>query len=238
MGLFTSSRTSRSQRKAQAKAIKAREKLSARLSARVLRKDLRARLRQERTLAKKARRSEQKAALLAAKTAKETNRVALKVAKAEVAKAKAQAEAAAAGTSITPKKVKRFLSLARLAAPVVVPLAYRASTVIREQLTEYRANKMGVPLAELNKFSGHGAALSARIAGARRSLQTLAATRDNTAETKRFVATMNERLTDLAAAVSAAEHMPAARRRAAHQAISRELAGIDADLLARLGVRP
>ncbi|MDT7738610.1 MAG: hypothetical protein QOK09_1979, partial [Mycobacterium sp.] len=37
-------------------------------------------------------------------------------------------------------------------------------------------------------------------------------------------------------AVTAAENMPAARRRGAHAAISRQLDEIDADLMARLGL--
>lgn len=56
------------------------------------------------------------------------------------------------------------------------------------------------------------------------------------AETKQFVAAITSRLTDLSAAVTAAENMPANQRRAAHTAISNQLDGIDADLMARLGV--
>ena len=47
---------------------------------------------------------------------------------------------------------------------------------------------------------------------------------------------MTERLTDLSAAVTAAENMPTSNRRAAHAAIAQQLDGIDADLMARLGV--
>ena len=50
------------------------------------------------------------------------------------------------------------------------------------------------------------------------------------------MAAITQRLTDLSAAVTAAEHMPAARRRAAHTAIEDQLDGVDADLMARLGV--
>lgn len=57
------------------------------------------------------------------------------------------------------------------------------------------------------------------------------------AETQRFAAAIRERLGDLSTAVRAAEQMPQARRKAAHQAISSELDGVEADLLARLGVR-
>jgi Family of unknown function (DUF6474) len=47
---------------------------------------------------------------------------------------------------------------------------------------------------------------------------------------------MTERLSDLSAAVTAAENMPASRRRSAHAAITSQLDGIDADLMARLGL--
>jgi hypothetical protein len=56
------------------------------------------------------------------------------------------------------------------------------------------------------------------------------------AETKQFVAAITERLGDLSAAVTAAEHMPVPRRRTAHAAIAEQLDGIDADLMARLGL--
>ena len=48
--------------------------------------------------------------------------------------------------------------------------------------------------------------------------------------------TAGSRLDDLGTAITASESMPPARRRPAHQAIARELDGIDADLLNRLGV--
>jgi hypothetical protein len=47
---------------------------------------------------------------------------------------------------------------------------------------------------------------------------------------------MTDRLTDLSAAVTAAEKMPTANRRTAHNSVSQQLDGIDADLMARLGV--
>ncbi|WP_231975380.1 DUF6474 family protein, partial [Mycobacterium sp. E1715] len=51
-----------------------------------------------------------------------------------------------------------------------------------------------------------------------------------------FASAITERLTDLSAAVTAAENMPATRRRAAHAAIAAQLDGIEADLMARLGL--
>jgi len=67
-------------------------------------------------------------------------------------------------------------------------------------------------------------------------LRQVADKKPKDAETKQFVAAMTERLTDLSAAVTAAEHMPTANRRTAHNAVSQQLDGVDADLMARLGV--
>ena len=47
---------------------------------------------------------------------------------------------------------------------------------------------------------------------------------------------MTDKLSDLSAAVTAAENMPVSRRKAAHAAITEQLDGVDADLMARLGV--
>ncbi|WP_020106451.1 DUF6474 family protein [Nocardia sp. 348MFTsu5.1] len=231
MGLFKSGRTSRAQRKAQAKALKAKAKLEARLEDKSGRKFVKDELKQQRKLAEKSLKSRSKSEKNAAKLAKETNSTNLKI-------AKANAKAVADGKLLSPVRVKRYLSVAKILSPVLVPLAYRASTAAREQINRIQADRFGVPVTELNKYSGHGAALSARIAGANESLQTLTAKHPADAETKTFTTIMNQRLSDLSTAVSAAETMPASRRRRAHTAISRELEAIDADLLARLGVRP
>lgn len=65
-----------------------------------------------------------------------------------------------------------------------------------------------MPLSQLGQFSGQGGELSARIAGAERTLSTVAQKAPKDAETKKFVEAMTGRLTDLSAAVAAAENMP------------------------------
>lgn len=231
MGLFSSGRKSRAQRKAEAKALKAKAKLEARLEDKSGRKDAKAERKQQRKLAKKSLKAQAKSEKNIAKVSKRTNETNLKI-------AQANAKAVADGKLLSTTRVKRYLQVAKVLSPVLVPLAYRASTAAREQISRVQADRAGVPVAELNRYSGHGAALSARIAGANESLKTLTAKHSSDAETKTFATIMNQRLSDLSTAVAAAEHMPAARRRSAHAAISRELAAIDADLLARLGVRP
>ncbi|MDY6998038.1 MAG: DUF6474 family protein [Actinomycetota bacterium] len=217
MGLF-GRRKSRATRKAEARAIKAKAKLEAKLSAK-----------------NEARRykAEQKAAARALKAQlraqRESDKAALKVAETEL-------KAVREGKLLSPTKIRRALTVSRLLAPILVPLAYRASIAARGLVDERRADRLGVPLSQLGQFSGHGAHLSARIAGSEQSLRMLTEKKPKDAETKQFVSAMTERLDDLAAAVTAAENMPSVRRRAAHAAIGEQLDAIDADLMARLGV--
>ena len=217
MGLFTK-RKSRATRRAEARAIKARAKLEAKLSAR-----------NEVRRIKAAERSENKVLKAQLKAAREADRAAVKV-------AEAQLKAAREGKLLSPTRVRRALTVSRLLAPVIVPVAYRAAIAARGVIDERRADRLGVPLSQLGQFSGQSGQLSARIAGAEQSLRVLTEKRPKDAETKQFVSAITERLSDLAAAVTAAENMPSARRRSAHAAIAEQLDGIDADLMARLGV--
>ncbi|MCX2933466.1 DUF6474 family protein [Mycobacterium sp. CVI_P3] len=217
MGLFTK-RKSRATRRAEARAIKARAKLDAKLSAR-----------NEARRIKSAERSENKAIKAQLKVARDADRTAVKV-------AEAQLKAAREGKLLSPTRIRRALTVSRLLAPIVVPVAYRAAIAARGAIDERRADRLGVPLSQLGQFSGQGGALSARIAGAENSLRQVAEKKPKDAETKQFVGAMTERLEALSAAVTAAETMPGPRRRDAHAAIAGQLDGIDADLMARLGV--
>lgn len=217
MGLFTR-RKSRATRRAEARAIKAKAKLEARLGAKNDARRI------------KAERKDQSRALKAQiKAQRDSDRAALKV-------AETQLKAARDGKLLSPSRIRRTLTVSRLLAPILVPLAYRVAVTARGLLDQRRADRLGVPLSQLGQFSGHGAALSARIAGAEQTLQQVAAKKPKDAETKQFVAAVTDRLADLSAAVTAAENMPSERRRPAHAAISAQLDGIDADLLARLGL--
>ena len=217
MGLFTK-RKSRATRRAEARAIKARAKLEAKLSAR-----------NEVRRIKAAERSENKVLKAQLKAARDSDRAAVKV-------AEAQLKAVREGKLLSPTRVRRALTVSRLLAPVIVPVAYRAAIAARGMIDERRADRLGVPLSQLGQFSGQGGQLSARIAGAENSLRMVAEKKPKDAETKQFVAAMTERLNALSAAIPAAENMPGQRRRDAHAAIAEQLDGIDADLMARLGV--
>ena len=217
MGLFRK-RKSRATRRAEARAIKARAKLEARLAAK-----------NEARRIKGDRRAAQKSLKAQVKSQRNSDRKALKVAEAEL-------KAAREGKLLSPTRIRRVLTVSRLLAPILTPVIYRAAMAARAIIDQRRADQLGIPLAQIGQFSGHGAQLSARIAGSEKSLQMVQEKKPKDPETKQFVSAITERLTDLSAAVTAAENMPAARRRAAHAAISSQLDGIEADLMARLGL--
>src|SRR5690348_759410 len=216
MSLFK--RKTRATRRAEAKAIKAKAKLEAKLAAK-----------NEMRRIKAQQKSESKALKAQLRSQRDSDRAALKV-------AETQLKAAREGKLFSPSRIRRMLTVTRLLAPVVVPLFYRAAIAARGFLDERRADRLGVPLSQVGQFSGHGAALSARIAGAEQSLRLVAEKKPKDAETKQFVSATTERLRDLSAAVATAENMPTTSRRSAHTAIAKQLDGIEADLMARLGV--
>jgi hypothetical protein len=216
MSLFK--RKTRATRKAEARAIKAKAKLEAKLAAK-----------NEMRRIKADHRAETNALKAQLKAQRDSDRAALKV-------ADMQLKAAREGKLFSPTRLRRLLTVTRLLAPVMVPLVYRASIAARGFVDERRADRLGVPLSQIGQFSGHGAQLSARIAGAEQTLRRVAEKKPKDAETKQFVAAITERLSDLSAAVTAAENMPVSQRRPAHASIGEQLDGIDADLLARLGL--
>ena len=217
MGLF-GKRKSRATRRAEARAIKARAKLEARLWAK-----------NEKRRIKSAEQAAQKAVNAQVKAQKESDRTALKIAENEL-------KAVREGKLLSPTRIRRALTVSRLLAPVLAPLIYRAAIAARGAFDQRRADQLGIPLAQIGQFSGHGARLSARVAGAEQSLRAVQEKKPKDPETKQFVAAISERLADLSAAIGAAENMPTQRRRAAHAAISSQLDGIEGDLLARLGL--
>lgn len=217
MGLFRK-RKSRATRRAEARALKTRAKTEARLAAK-----------NEKRRIKAAARTENKAIKAQVKVQRDADRAAVKV-------AENQLRTAREGRVLSPSRIRRTLTASRLLAPIAVPVLYRAAMAARGAFDERRADRLGVPLTALGQFSGQGGRLSARITGAESSLRQVASARPKDGETKQFVAAMTERLTALSAAVTAAEQMPPSRRRTAQASIGEQLDGIEADLLARLGV--
>ncbi len=217
MGLFTK-RKSRATRRAEARALKAKAEMEAKLAAKNERKRIRA-----------TERAQGKAVKAQLKSQRDIDRTAVKVAETELRTARE-------GKLLAPARIRRTMTAARLLAPVIVPVAYRAAIAARGAIDERRADRLGVPLTQLGQFSGHGGRLSARIAGAEQSLRLVSERNPKDGETRQFVSAVTDRLAALSAAVTAAENMPGPGRRTAQASISEQLDGIDADIMARLGV--
>jgi hypothetical protein len=143
------------------------------------------------------------------------------------------------GDPLTGAKIKRYIGVARVVVPVLTPIIYQAVGTARARWDDYRARQLGVAPDELNDFTGRGAALYARIHNISLSVRDLRSRRarsDDAADVRAFADDTESRLSDLEAAVRAAEQMPTARRRRAHDAAGRELDRIEAGVLSRLGL--
>ncbi|GAA4682082.1 DUF6474 family protein [Gordonia humi] len=237
MGLLSSVRKTRTDRKAgkkirkaEEKAIKFRAKAQAKAESAADRKLRKKELRTEHKFHKRGQKAERKTVKTSAKAQE-------KVAAAEAKSIAEQAKADAAKAMFTPAKMRRYLTVGRMAAPVLVPIAYRGAVAARAQLTQVRARRAGVPADVLTRYGGPSAALRARIATSRESATKVGAA-ENSAEGKAFVDAMSARLSNLEVAADAADAMPPAQRKSAHRAIDNELTAIDNDLLARLNVHP
>jgi hypothetical protein len=149
------------------------------------------------------------------------------------------AERARAAREWNAKKVQRYLGMAKVLAPLVAPYAMAAAGSLRHRLDDHRSRKLGVSPDELGGYSGQGGKLHARMSRISRTIIELRedGTTDRDPRAKRFADETEPRLHDLAAAVRAAENMPAARRRAAFRTISHDLDRTEVALLDHLGIR-
>lgn len=187
----------------------------------------------ERKAAKSAKKTARSDAKAAKKTARQDAKQAAAAAKVEKIKAEASVE-----PRITPKKAKNAIAVAKVLAPVVVPvlapLAGKAVATAREAMDRRRARKLGVDVDAIGEYTGRGAALHARIAGVYDSVSGL---RDSGAADDIALADqVTKQLHDLTLAVKLAERMPAPRRKEAHRAVNEELTELEARVLKRLGV--
>lgn len=136
-------------------------------------------------------------------------------------------------------KAKRYISVGKILAPILAPYAMAAAGTLRHRWDDQRSRRLGVSPDELGGYSGRGGQLHARISRIARSFDELESEggAGRTAEAGRFVSTNRPRLNDFAAAVRAAEQMPAHRRKAAYKAVSNDLDRIEVELLSFLGIR-
>lgn len=143
-------------------------------------------------------------------------------------------------TGLTPKKARNAVAVAKVVvpavAPALAPFAVKAAGALREAYDRYQARRLGVPVEALPEFTGRGAGLLARIAGVSEALADLRKSTKATEDDTAFVTESQATLEQLTTAVHAAERMPAARRKAAHQAVAKELERIETQVLRRLGI--
>jgi hypothetical protein len=138
---------------------------------------------------------------------------------------------------ITPAKARNAIKVAKIVAPVVLPLvtpyAMRAAKVLRDRYDHYKARKLGVDVSQLANYRGHGGSLEARISGVAAILTDLAG---RPGADQAYVTATRTTLANLGPAVRAAERMPTTRRRAVHKSVAAELDEIETELLRRLGL--
>ena len=147
---------------------------------------------------------------------------------------KAAAKATPQGLVATltdPKKARRALAAARLAGPVIAPVALRAATTARSFLDQRRSEKLGVPVSEVAAYRGPTGPAAARIATLGTAVDELRKRRSGDPAVGRFGDAAKTRLGDLSTATRAAASMPTGRRRATLSAIRRDLNQIDTDLM-------
>ncbi len=140
--------------------------------------------------------------------------------------------------TVTPGNAKKIVGIAKIVGPLLLPFALRAVSTVRESYDRSRARKLGVPVDDLGKFTGHGASLHARIAGDSVALRDLReqSTGEERGHARTYADQAEARLAQLTSAVRAAERMPSPRRRSAHRAVDQELSRIESELLTRFGV--
>lgn len=174
-----------------------------------------------------ARKAEAKAQQAATKAQAKTDKLAI-----------GQAEKERLAREWNAARAKRYIALSRVVAPVLAPYAMAAAGTLRHRWDDRRSRRLGVSPDELGGYSGRGGQLHARISRIARTFGELKAdgSTERSPQAKAFVDTNEPRLHDFAAAVRAAEQMPAPRRKAAFRAVSRDLDRIEVELLTHLGI--
>ncbi|MBB1024876.1 MULTISPECIES: DUF6474 family protein [unclassified Dietzia] len=141
------------------------------------------------------------------------------------------------GTKLGKEDVQRWLSLAKVATPVLLPMVYKLVSNAQGSTDRSAAGAVDLKAAGIDA-TGPGAALGARIVRLEQTLDQLEVDRRGDRQVEDFLASTRSRLKDLRTAVETAETTPTAQRREVHSAISGELDRVNKDVLARLGVTP
>ena len=178
----------------------------------------------------KAQKKAAKAAKKADRTAKKSDRKTAKDAKKGAKDAKKAPPPGLIGTLTDPKTAKRAIAVAKVAGPMLAPIALKASTGLRGYLDDRRAVKLGVEVDDVSLYRGPTGPSLARLNTLESSIDDVRR-RKSDLQVTRFADVSKTRLADLRTALQAAASMPAGRRRSTINAVNRELNSIDADLM-------
>ncbi|EJZ81600.1 DUF6474 family protein [Corynebacterium otitidis] len=130
--------------------------------------------------------------------------------------AKTELEKLKAGT-INKDNVTRAIGVSRLLVPLLLPLAYRGLTALKERERRATARSYGVAPEELAKFSGYSAPHRARIYAIRKNLN------EDDRLPAGFVRDMETWLDELEAPLANAEYMAPKQRRNIFRGVARDL---------------
>lgn len=133
-----------------------------------------------------------------------------------------------------PKKAKRLISVGKVVAPLVAPLAIEGIAKARGVLDNRRAKQLGVPVENIGIYRGPTGRTLARIDAISDAISELRRRRTGDTLIVGFADSSEDHLVNLAAATHAAAPMPASRRRATLAAIGRELDQTENQLMSHL----
>lgn len=197
MGLFSNLRKRRQEKKVALKAAKVRAKAEAKADSKLEK-------RKEDYLRKTAK-----------QVRKADNKELKNRRKHEEKMAKTALEQIKAG-NFNSSNVTRYVGAARVVLPALMPLLYRGITQLQQSTENKQAQHSAIPVQEMAKHTGDGAAQKARIELLRDEV-------DHDSVPKGFAKDVKERLDQLSAAVNNTRTMNADQTRNALQAASREL---------------
>lgn len=153
----------------------------------------------------------------------------------ELKLAKQKIEQLKAGKFFNISRITRFITVAKLVAPFLVPLIYRISIALRHKFDSLQSQHEGLAFIPQSGFSRSGAQLNLRINKANTSLEQIAKNRPGNLQVKQFTTNARQKLADLATAVANAESFPKARQKEAQNSIDSQLVRIEDTILTELG---
>lgn len=155
--------------------------------------------------------------------------------KHELELAQSKVDLIKAGKILNPARIARYITVIKVLAPLLAPLIYRGTTLLREYLESQGKTDVSLNSLVGKRFSKLGSKFNVRINKANASLDKISAGKPGDLQVKQFVTTTKKELENLATAVDNAESFPTARKFKIHRDIDKHLAKIEETILHELG---